>query len=300
MKKADKINKNDHVSAGISEKQRTFHFALKGISASLTLEAALVLPLFIFFIVALLNFILLVSLQTDIQLAVEESARSLGKKMYLAENAKDITQIPDEEEGSLIAGGITDLAIRASVLKGSMKAKLDASAVKGGSAGLHVYNSSYDADTGILDIIVNYTYKIPYLPSGVGELRMAQRCRAHVWTGRKLKDSGGAGSTDSGKVYVTPHGSVYHKSKACPYLDLSVQAMSQEEAEAARNRSGGKYYLCTDCCKKGGQYSTVYVTDYGTNMHSDINCTGLKRTLIEKDMSEVGSMHACPKCGVDH
>lgn len=274
----------------------------KRTTGSMTIEAALVLPLFLFFVTAILYFLVIISLQTDIQLAMEETARSLGKKAYFAEHtARTQASEEDGERTGILSAGINPLTIKAWMLYGGLGERINRSRIVGGVGGFYVYHSGYESKKGILDIVVNYTYQIPFLPEQIGKVRFVQRSRSHVWTGRMLKEgSGGGDASDGTSVYVTPHGTAYHLSKNCPYLDLSIHGMGRDAVDSARNKDGGKYYMCTDCCRKGESYGTVYVTDYGTNWHSDPQCTGLKRTVEEIDFSDAGSRHVCPKCGGSH
>ena len=43
----------------------------------------------------------------------------------------------------------------------------------------------------------------------------------------------------------------------------------------------------------------VYVTDYGTCYHSDLACSGLKRTIYLILLEETGGKRACGKCGAN-
>ena len=273
--------------------------------ASLTIEAAMSLPLFLFFVVAMSFFLIIISLQSDIQLSMEETARSIGKKAYFAEHAAGNPSGTDGDTAGLLSAGINSLTIKTWMLKDGLGDRINRSKIRGGVGGFYVYHSSYERKQGILDIVTNYTYQIPFLPETIGNVRFVQRSRSHVWTGKRLRDSalagGGNGGNEEGQhVYVTPHGTAYHLSKDCHYLDLSVHGVGAAEVEGLRNKDGGKYYMCTDCCKKGEQYATVYVTNYGTNWHSDLHCSGLKRTVEEIELSDVGGRHPCPMCGVSH
>ena len=230
---------------------------------------------------------------------MEEAARSLGKKAYLAEHLSSSSSGNEqgEEEAGVLSAGINPITIKAAMLEGGLEETLNSSRVRGGAGGFYVYRSRYDRKEGILDIIVNYTYEFPFLPESFGAVRFVQRCRSHVWTGKRLKDSPFAGEEkESKRVFVTPHGSVYHLSTACPYLDLSVHAVWAAEVDALRNKDGKIYYKCTDCLKHKEASGTVYITDYGTNYHGDLNCTGLKRTVEAIPVSEAGSRHVCSKC----
>ena len=286
----------------IIRKERAFPAALKK-KGSLTIEAALTLPIFLFFAIAVFSFLMIIFLQSDIQLRMEETARSMGKQAYLLEQMDGLT-IEEEVDGetkSLLAAGFNPLVIKTAILKNDLSKKIDSSKIKGGTGGFYTYHSNYDEHEGILDIVAHYNYEIPFLPGNLGQVKLSQRCLTHTWTGRQLSLQAGGKNADEQEtqtVYVTEYGTVYHLSKDCHYLDLSIHAVSAEEINDARNANGGKYYACS--CAKHSSSGTYYVTDYGTNYHADLSCSGLKRTVREKDLSEVKDMHVCPKCGGKH
>ena len=107
--------------------------------------------------------------------------------------------------------------------------------------------------------------------------------------------SGNGNNTKNDTVYVTPTGTVYHTSPDCNYLDLSIHAENASDISSARNKNGSKYSACPLCAKSGSS-GIVYITDYGTDWHTSLECSGLKRTVIEKDRSEVEGMRICTKC----
>ncbi len=287
---------------GISGKRK----GLLSVRGSLTIEAALSFPIFLFFVIAISYFLIILSLQSDIQFSMEESARGIGKLAYLAEHTADLSSSGTEgDKAGLLSAGINALSIKTWILKDGLGERINRSKIRGGTGGFYVYRSGYDQKKGILDIVVNYTYQIPFLPEDIGTVRFAQRSRSHVWTGTRLRNSAlanaGGNEQEEGKtVYVTPYGSAYHLSKDCHYLDLSVHSVNYGQVEELRNKDGGKYYMCPDCCRKGCEYATVYITDYGTSWHSDLGCSGLKRTVEEIDISEIGKRHLCPMCGGSH
>lgn len=266
---------------------------------SLTLEAAIVLPLFLLFMTAILSFLILISLQSEIQMTMEETARSIGKKAYLAEHLANRAEdsAPDEGSAGFLSAGINSFTIKSWMLKEGLADRIRQSSVRGGTDGFYVYHSGYDRKKGILDIVVNYTYEFPFLPESFGAVRQVQRSCSHVWTGKRLKDSAKERENREDKtVYITPSGSAYHLSTSCPYLDLSVRSVSEAEVGELRNKDGKIYYRCTDCCRSGESYGTVYVTDYGTNWHCDLRCSGLKRTVEAVLLSEVKDRHVCSRC----
>ncbi len=297
---------------------KAFPLANKTLKSSLTIEAAIALPLFIFFVIGVTYFLIIISLQTNIQVGIDEAARSIGKKVYLANNLENVyedlrndgdeneteknsnknnaeLEDVDEETKSLVATGLNPLTIKTWILKGNLFERVSKSKIIGGVTGFRTDKSSYNEDEGILDIVVNYTYNIPFLPKTLANLNFVQRSKTHVWTGREIKLGIDGTSAERRIVYITPTGTVYHTSKSCPFLDLSIQMVDYSRVNSLRNKSEGKYYRCSDCAK-GKAPAMVYITDYGTKWHSNPNCSGLKRTIIEKDISEIGDMHMCSKC----
>ena len=249
--------------------------------ASLTIEAAIALPLFMFFVMAISYFLIIISLQADIRLCMEEAAKSLGKQAYMAQ----------ETDAGV---SISYFTIKNEVLTDDLEERLDNSGVVSGSDGLNMAFSSYDEESGILDIVACYSYEIPFFSDIVGNLRFIQRVRCRAWLGLDLS-AGGSDVSEGQIVYITPSGTVYHLTMSCPYLDLSVSSIAFEDVSSARNKNGQKYTKCSSCFNAASE--TVYITDYGTKYHSSLSCSALKRTVIAIDISEVGDRSACSKCG---
>ena len=267
--------------------------------AGFTIEAAAALPLFLLFCAAIVSFLLVLNLQMNLQLSMEETARSMGKKAYLLEqmqSGNSKSKEADAAAATLMSVGINPSTIKAWILlTGDTSKQLQNSRIIGGSAGLYTFSSSYDESEGILDIVAAYDYSFPWLPKSWGTLRFVQRIRSHVWVGESLEDSAASSQSDKNKVYVTPNGSVYHTSKSCHYLDLSIHTTAYASINKERNLNGGKYERCSECAGSG-EYETVYITDYGTNWHASLSCSGLKRTIQEVDISETEGKRQCSKC----
>lgn len=272
-------------------KERTFLSVLRPARASLTLEAAVIIPLFLGLIAALLYMLGLIGLQSEIQLKTEEVARDIGKRAYAAEGS-DI----------LSALNTNPLTLKAEIIDDSLRRRLDNSQVRGGTGGVHTLMSSFDEESGILDVAVVYRYDVPFLSGIISAPFFCQHCRCRVWTGEEISGkeaASGSEENDEEIVYITPTGTAYHSSTGCPYLDLSVRSVSFAAVDFLRNANGGIYYRCT-ACAKGADPQTVYVTEYGTNWHASLSCSGLKRTVTAVKLSEAAGRHPCPKCYGEH
>lgn len=284
----NKVLQNSFDKKRTQKEYRTSAFGYKG---SITIEAALVLPIFMIFTAGLITILSLLSFQSEVQEAVNETAKSFSRKAYIAENTKagDVVINTASISAALLGPGLGDI-------------KNDRHL----QGGFNPLMSTYDAETGIIDVVVTYDYKIHVLPENIASIPMAQRMRMRAWVGRKLDTAGSGGNSgeesedgNGNTVYVTETGTVYHTSKNCTYLDLSIHQISYGNVSDARNKSGGKYYGCP-LCSKGAHPSSVYITDYGENWHTSLSCSGLKRTVSEKDISDVGDLPLCSKCGGKH
>lgn len=231
--------------------------------ASLTVEAALVFPLFFFVLVGMLFFFRVLETGVIVQGALEEAGCRLSLE----------TEAEEEPLGKAIAYFYASLA----------KKGFSFQYIRGGRAGILWTDSELSGE--YLDMQIRYDCKLPVPLPGVKHVPIAQRMRIHKWIGFE------GGSVGSGEediwVYVTPNGSVYHMSKECTHLRLSIKRVS---ASATRG-----YSRCELCGKRNQAY--YYVTEEGNKYHSDLGCSGLKRTVYMVRLSEVGGKRPCSRCG---
>lgn len=157
-----------------------------------------------------------------------------------------------------------------------------------GSWGISLLRSELSGS--YVELRADYVVKLPVNFFAIDGFAVSQCSRSRKWTG----DRDSCGVEDY--VYVTKNGTVYHRSRSCSYLDLSIQAIEAATVDARRNKSGSKYYACSGCAAKGDT-DIVYITDYGTSYHQNLACSGLKRTVYLVLLSEVGGKGACSKCG---
>lgn len=138
------------------------------------------------------------------------------------------------------------------------------------------------------------TASMPFASLSFGRRPVTKKAVVRAWvgyTGETFQNA--AGET---LVYITPDGTVYHKTRDCTYLRLSVRQISYGGLSGERNLSGGRYTPCEFCVRRGWIGGTVYITDHGTSYHSSAGCQGLKRTIIAVPLSETGGRPGCSRC----
>lgn len=138
------------------------------------------------------------------------------------------------------------------------------------------------------------THGIPFLGANVFSVSTYQQLCFCTYDGKSMIPE----EENTGEyVYLAEHGTVYHRSSSCVYLNPKISQISSKELENQRNRSGAKYAPCRRCSrgKQAGNY--VYITPFGDSWHTKKNCSGLKRSIRKVPLSDVGHMAECSKCG---
>ena len=261
------------------------------VRASATLEAALVIPLYVYAVLAVMYVIRFVNVYIDVDRALYNSARELAGYAYEYNENGNLGML----KAQLYTSFISDI--------GMFYGKDNY--IVGGTMGINL-SASYVCDDGSqIDIRAGYVVKNPFDIFGIGLIHVEQGVTAEAWlgedAGRQWSSSSGSGrdgDDELRKVYVTPWGRVYHTDSGCSAIDLSIEEVSSSAVDGMRNADGGKYYPCEGC--GGNPDGTVYITDYGDRYHTDINCSGLKRTVDEIDIRDVGDRAECKRCGGSH
>ena len=255
-----------------SHRQKNRKVRRSACRGSFTLEAVVVFPITAAFWVFILFFFRVMQIETQVQEALYYAGRSTAV------------------EASLLDGETTLLA-SAEVLfrKELTNYELPSEYISGGSAGISLLESDMSGD--ILQLRAEYKVKFPIGFFKFDGIRIVQNACSRKWTGKDPKTE-----EEDPFVYYTDYGSVYHKTTDCSYLNLSIHSATVSAMALLRSKDGSIYYACT-ACGASSAAGTVYYTDYGTNYHASLTCSGLKRTIHMVRLSEVSGKRACSKCG---
>lgn len=266
------------------------------LSASITVEASIVLPLFIFFFVNIMTAFNVIKVQSDLEAALHQTGSEISAIAYDLNAGKKYLGVDGEDGGAgvIAAGGYTLYA--ANKVKGYLGDSVNKSCVTDGAKGLSFLSSRIMAGNDYVDIVVDYKVH-PMIPLiGFKDFNVQSRYFGHAWTG--YDNSGGGLPVDGGEemVFVTEHGTVYHRDASCRHLKLDVRSIPYDRLPTERNKDGSVYYPCEYCAGKVGG-GNVFVTDYGNRYHSSVSCSGLKRKIYTIPISEVGGRAPCSACG---
>ena len=285
-------------------------------AASMTIEAAVVLSVFMFAMSMFLTIFPAMNISLRIQAAMEEASESVAMYTYglralgdleisqsvLSElgwtNAKssDGSFMSQEDWNDLISQASAMLWLHARILKIVGEENLDNSCIRLGSKGLTTFGSSLPDEEDRFILKVSYLVKFPFSIGIIPDLPVTQQCCWRAWTGA---DKGRSKKTSEEEtkelVYVTERGTVYHTTTSCPYLDLTIRSVAASSVGGLRSKNGSKYRPCERCTDYSVGTGSVYITDYGNRYHVDKDCGGLKRMVKALEKEEV-TLPACKKC----
>lgn len=263
---------------------------------SLTVEAALVLTLFLFFWIALLSLFPAMQLHITLRNAMEQTAAETAMLAYGLSMSEADRYAAGTEEASLmqsLADGVgANGYFYGRIVSLVGREYLNTDLIQGGSGGISLLGSCLPGEDPDVKLVLSYVLKIPFFP--VIRIPVSQQVCQRAWTGAGEESSGAAAAGAATPVYVAENGSVYHISQSCTHLLLSVQQVELESVAGLRNEDGGKYYPC-ERCMQGEAHTVVYITAEGNRYHSDRHCAGIKRTVTETTLGAT-DLPPCSRC----
>ncbi len=294
------------------------------LAGSMTVEAAVVLPVFLFFFINLSASLEMIRLYGNLEYALHgagnevclygslltEPMKDLGETGHVGvsdsggSSGADTETVPDDSSSgdidSILAmaegTALSYTYIRYRMIGELGEEYLDSSPLTSGSGGLNFYGSSIDTDNDILDIKLSYRVGTPFDIAGIRSFMMAGRFYGHLWNGYALS-GGSSGPVQEQIVYITENSEVYHLTTACTHLRLSVRPAELSAVGNERNGSGGNYYPCA-VCARGDAPEIVYICTSGDRYHFDGECYTLTRNYTAVPLSEVeDSRRPCSRCG---
>ena len=261
-------------------------------AGSMTVEAAMIIPLFIFFFINLMSVMEMMRLHCNLELALWKN----GKVMTVVGHAFESAQ--DENEWIQVGGTLlTDYALYLEIVYELGEDYLDHSPLTYGKKGLNFLESSY-MENDCIDIKLTYQVSPDFNVPGFPLVRLANRYYARAWTGYCVSEEEEEQAKEY--VYVTMYGQVFHVKLDCGYLNRTIEAVQVSGLGNMRNNAGEQYTICEYCGKFSSQ-DTVYITPTGGKYHFTVSCPSLKRTISILERTEAEENYRpCSRCVVQN
>ena len=249
-------------------------FCRHSLQGSMTVEAALVIPMVFFVWIACVSWSSIVYVHETVQKELGNTAMELS--IAAGENSSRIQNI-----GGLYAWG--------------QMFQFDEFSA-GGVDDVYGFDFSesqiMDGQDGIW-LKVNYRVKILEGMIPIPVVRLSNQVYTKAWTGgNPLKDSTSFSLEQQSLVYVAEHGHVYHVDPMCSHIHLTIHMVGKSQTKG--------YSPCEKCMQDGKEYGqTFYITETGEHYHSRLGCSGLKRQVSQVYLTDMGTIgyEACSRCG---
>ena len=235
---------------------------------SATVEATLIIPLFIFGILSMFHGIRARMAEAVLYEAAAETVEYMAELSYIEECNYLVPQTKIDDY-------IDNMDL------------IDAYII-GGVDGVSFFGSVFLDEEGYLCLKVSYKVGISVPLVGDMSSERSYWIRQKAYTGDKAETTEEGLSSDEIYVYITDNREAYHASRGCTHLDLSVTPGTKTAAIA------NGYSPCEFCGKDAQK--AVLITNYGDRYHSRADCMGLKRTVYRVKKSQVEELGACERC----
>ncbi len=249
----------------------------RGVPAGMTVEASIVLPLFMFFFFHLMSSVEMIRLHGKLTLAMWDAGKQLTVYQAVADTAG--LEVPDV--------GVSYIYVKNRVEYLLGKEYLDNSPLVYGALGLNYLSSEYDTEVIDVELTYQVTPKITIFPFGY--MRMGNRFLGKTWTGFDVSGE------VSQYVYVTLYGEVWHSVPNCSHIQIDVFAATTGSISDLRNSNGKRYSLC-ELCGEEEQGTVVYYTPQGERYHNIKDCSALVRYVRAIVWESNIPYRPCSKC----
>ncbi len=241
--------------------------------ASLTMEAAIVLPILAGFLATLLFFFRVI----QVQAAVEEALLYAGRKTAV--------------ESSLIEDEVLLYASAKAFLMHALEGSdVVDRYVEQGSIGVVLLGSSFEEEEIVLR--AHYRVKFPIMLFDINGIQLWNRNSFRKWVGNQPQNE----EVDDTWVYIAETGEVYHSTDLCRAIKITLRTAYKGEMKDIRGVNGQKYSACSKCAEENTLIGMVFYTDYGVLYHGKMDCSYIKRTVEKTRLSEISNRRPCSYC----
>ena len=251
-------------------------FAPPILRASMTIEAAMLLPVFI---LMMLNLYLVIDM-LHLQAITNWHLHQLGSRIcaygYLPET------LLGSEDGYELLDVALDSGVMYLYVLDEIQRAIDF------PDRIYVTSASILED-GEVEIVLTYNYPLFATLGKTTEIWLQSVYLGHAWGGAENLE-------ETGDVFVTTNGEVYHLYSDCSHLKLSIVQMPAERLGDYEKMEGMKFVPCKKC-ENENEPDTVYITMEQGRVHYDKGCAGLKRDVVMKELDWAKAQYAlCQRC----
>ena len=288
-----RIHNNQEITEAAEKKACSAFF-----QCSMTIEAALALPLFVFAVCILIFPLKIIDAELRYQAELEDMTRNIASCRYLEKTSGELLGENICEYSGMVTGMVTAADICSSADKEVLHSVIP----------LEVRMPSDEDETVKLTVLTSVVF--PFTKAlDINGITVAFVSQRRAWVGRE----GGAGRAYGDKessaaqeagpddltVWVARNASEsgrYHLSSECHYIANTVTAVPVSSVASLRSANGGKYVPCSAC--RPGTEGIVFIFRSGGSYHASENCRSIMSYAVEttKKEAEERGLTPCSYC----
>lgn len=243
---------------------------------SVAVEACLVVPLFLFFVLAVGELMMLLLAEARIHQSLVEAADYTAQYCYLENKLLENT-----ESGA-------DAIINTAILTKQFHTCLGddfyvEKIIQNGKNGIFLSIKSDTKNKKVFSVKAVSFARVSIPVLGDYYLKLFDVVKKKAFVGYDENEE-----EQDIYVYVTPNQEVYHMNRSCSHLSVSFQEKNELQK--------GNYTSCS-FCGKDKESGSIYVSKTTNVYHTRKDCSGLKRTVLRVKLEEVGNLSPCQRCG---
>lgn len=299
--KAVEYHRSHNVNS-IHHVERSYLYTFYDPNGSITLEAAITIPLFAFALLTVIYIMNIIHLQTTLQMALEETVRNISQAAYISSEFYSLTKEQQDEainnDYSIIenvgASFISTNYIKKQFLDDKMTSFLNKSYIINGSEGISFLHSSMNLEDNIIDVILTYNVSIPFMPDKLFSFKLSNRCYTRIYMGKDMEKEQ---LPSTFYVYYTVYGKVLHTNKYCRYLLNYSEALPYNQLFIGRNPE--LCLLCSDdetSATLRQHNPVVYLTSDYQVFHLTLNCQSFTGDIFRLERTSLKENELCEEC----
>lgn len=286
-----------HHRAQAARQPRKRALSSASLRASLTIEAALALSLFLFTVILLSVPMEILDTQRKVQTVLEVTGRELGWQVYRRYHKIHAAETEIKKTPEKTVAGIWKEFPSELIWQGYLQEKIRAAAGERVSA-IQCSASRVSENGEWVDLRATYQVRLPFSIFSLNHVTLSSRSRKRGWIGA---DGGyfsqeGASEEREEWVYVGRDSTRYHVSPSCHYISNQITAAAYADLGTLRNSEGRHYKACRSCGKYASEEGLVYILPSGEVYHGKQDCSSLAYYVRKVKRSEVEALGACSYC----
>lgn len=251
----------------------------------ITVEASLVIPIFLFFMLAMSGIYMILMAEAHIHQSLSAAVDRVAELYYLKpkveENGKGSSQIESaNRQDSLMESVAIKQQFNVYVGKDFYIEKY----ITGGKDGIFIHIEEDRSNPKIIIATAKYQACLNLPLLGTYSINLSNQIKQKTFVGFTEEEY----TNQDYYVFVTPNREAYHMRRDCTHLMLDVNVM--------RNNRKTNYAPCFYCGTSKSD-SAIYIAKSGEVYHNNRDCVGLKRTVRRVKLSTVKGVRACQRCG---